>query len=633
MRNLYQLFMVLDRWKRHYVFAGLLLAISSIIRMFEPKVLQIAVDGVVNFFHNGGQQIKTNTDAIAQLFYSILPEIQLNNLGWILICIGILFTVLAILQATTRFIASIITANSTEQAVKKLRDRLFGHIQALPLAQIDKTPTGEMIQRCTGDIDTIRKFIGTQITELIRLGAIFIGAFMMMWIVHIPYTLISISLVLPIVLTSYLFFKKEQKVWREHEDEQDKLTAIIQENLSGIRVVQAFAQEDSEIDRFTKQNMAKRDIGVRHIELHMKFWPISDFLVNIQIALSLFAGAYFSLTQQISIGEYASFFTYSVMVTWPMRNLGRIVSQLGMASVAMERIQQIFDAPEEDYSGEIDSIATLKGEIEFRNVSFQYPHQEKKEGKKETTILQRRAALHNVSFKIAAGQTLAIMGGTGAGKSTIIVLLMRFYEPDSGQILLDGQPLANYNKSLIRSKIGVVHQKPFLFSTTIKDNIAYAKATRNGSLGLHKSTEVEETILLEVAKDATVTDFIGKMTDGYNTVVGEKGVTLSGGQKQRVALARTLLSDPDILVLDDATSAVDTETEYNIQQALNKRMHKKTSLVIAHRLTSVQQADQIIVLDKGQVVETGNHQELLKANGFYKSVYDIQVKIEDDIRN
>lgn len=630
MHNLYQLFRVLDRWKHHYIFAGLLLVISSIVRMFEPKILQIAVDGVVNFFHSGGQQIKTSIDIVARFFYGILPNIQLNNLGWVLICIGFLFAILALLQAVTRFAASIITASSTEQAIKKLRDRLFGHIQALPLAQIDKTPTGEMIQRCTGDIDTIRKFIGTQITELVRLAAVFLGAFAMMYMVHVPYTFISVALVIPIILTSYLFFKKEQKVWHEHEEEQDKLTAIIQENLSGIRVVQAFAQEDSEIERFAKQNLAKRNIGVNHIELHMKFWPISDFLVNIQIALSLFAGAYFALNQQISIGEYASFFTYSVMVTWPMRSLGKIVSQLGMASVAMERIQQIFDAPEEDYTGEIDAITQLKGEIEFKNVSFQYPQQEN--AAKEKKQLTKRAALTKVSFKIAAGQTLAIMGGTGAGKSTIIALLMRFYEPDSGEILLDGQPLNKYNKSLLRSKIGVVHQKPFLFSTTIKDNIAYAKTARNGELELHKSTGIEENLLLEAAQDATVTHFIDKMTDGYTTIVGEKGVTLSGGQKQRVALARTLLSNPDILVLDDATSAVDTETEYHIQQALDKRMTKKTSIVIAHRLTSVQQANKIIVLEKGQVIEVGNHQELLKANGFYKSVYDIQVKMETDVK-
>ncbi|MCH2046901.1 MAG: ABC transporter ATP-binding protein/permease, partial [Saprospiraceae bacterium] len=495
-----------------------------------------------------------------------------------------------------------------------------------PLTQIDKMPTGEMIQRCTGDIDTIRKFIGTQITELIRLGAIFTGAFAMMWMVHIPYTLVSISLVFPIILTSYFFFKREQKVWHEHEKEQDKLTAIIQENLSGIRVVQAFAQEDQEIERFAKQNAAKRDIGVSHIELHMKFWPISDTLVNIQIALSLFAGAYFSLTQQITIGEYVSFFTYSVMVTWPMRSLGRVISQLGMASVAMERIQQIFDAPKETYNSKIEQISELRGEIEFRNVSFHYPHGNSKNSSPS------RPALDNVSFRIAAGETLAIMGGTGAGKSTIIALLMRFYEPDSGDILIDGLPIEAYNKSLLRSKIGVVHQKPFLFSTTIKDNITYARTTREGNLTLQKEIKFDEHIFQKAAKDASVTDFIDKMTEGYTTVVGEKGVTLSGGQKQRVALARTLLSKPDILVLDDATSAVDTETEYRIQKALHQRMQNKTSLIIAHRLTSVQQADKIIVLKKGRIIETGTHQELLKANGFYKSVYDIQVKIEDDMQ-
>ncbi|MCH2043380.1 MAG: ABC transporter ATP-binding protein/permease [Saprospiraceae bacterium] len=620
MNKLYLLFSVLDRWKWHYLLAGLLLIVSSFVRMLEPKVLQIAVDGVVNFSKSGGKTTTIEADPIAGLFYTILPKIHLENLVTVLFYIGLLFACLASMQALSRFFASILSASSTEKATKQLRDRLFTHIQALPLSQLDKMPTGEMIQRCTGDVDTIRKFVSTQIVELIRLAAIFIGALIMMFLVHIPYTFISIALVIPIVITAYLFFKKEQIVWQKHEDEQDKLTAIIQENLSGIRVVQAFAQEQAEIDRFEKQNLVKRDIGVRQIDLHMKFWPISDWLVNMQIALSLFAGAYFTLHGQISVGEYASFFTYAVMVTWPMRSLGRIVSQLGMASVAMERISQILDTAQEDYGETPQEDPVIKGKIEFRNVSFAYPHQDTKKA-------SQKWALHNLSFIAQAGKKIAIMGSTGAGKSTIIKLLTRFYEPTEGEIYLDDRPLADYHKTFLRKKFGIVHQKPFLFSTSIKENIAYAQYDAEGHLAIQHTDHVSDTDFQQASRDAAVTDFIHKMPKTYDTVVGEKGVTLSGGQKQRVALARTLLSDPDILVLDDATSAVDTETEHNIQDALGKRMQKKTTFIIAHRLTSVQYADKIIVLEKGQKLQEGTHDELLAQTGFYREVYDIQVHV------
>lgn len=623
MQKFYQLFGVLDKWKFGYLFAGILLAFASIIRMLEPKVLQIAIDGVVVFFDNS---YKNQTpDFIIRFFQSLLPPIHAQNLSWVLFCLGVLLVLVVVVKAVMWFVADVIVADHTEKAIKQFRDKIFAHIQALSLSQMSKIPTGEMIQRCTGDIGTIQKFIGSQITELVRMGGIAVGAFYMMWLVHPVYALVSISLFVPILYTSYWFFKKEQSVWEEHESEQDKLTAIIQENLAGIRVVQAFAQEKNETKRFATQNLAKRNIGVRHIDLHKKFWPFSDWLVNIQIALSMFAGAYYSLLGQITVGEYVSFCTYSIMVTWPMRNLGRIVSQLGMAGVAMERVQQILMAKTEEY-GEEDNPANIPilGEIEFKNVWFAYPNAD--------TNSSPKWALQDVSFKVKKGEKVALMGSTGAGKSTIISLLLRFYEPNDGEILLDGKPLKDYDKSFLRKQIGVVLQKPFLFSTTIHQNIAYARSDFQGELQLSRFSEIQEQELHAAAEDACVSDFIDKMSDGYETLVGERGVTLSGGQKQRVALARTLLSKPAILVLDDATSAVDTETEYKMQQALQHRMEGKTTFVIAHRMTSVQLVDKIIVLKEGKIIESGTHQELIANNNFYKEVYDIQVSIEDDLK-
>lgn len=622
MQKFYQLWKILGQWKSWYLVAGLLLTGSSLIRMLEPKIIQIAIDGIVQYL--AASNTTPTPDGIVLFFSTLLPYSPADNLGWFLASVGLLLVVIVVLKAITWFTANVIVAASTEKAIKQFRDRLFAHIQTLSLSQMSSIPTGEMIQRCTGDVGTIQKFIGTQIAELIRLAAIAVGAFGMMWMVHPSYALISVTLFLPILLTSYFFFKKEQTVWEEHENEQDKLTAIIQENLSGIRVVQAFAEEKNEMARFAQQNKAKRSIGVRHIDLHMLFWPLSDWLVNIQIALSFGAGGYYTLLGQITIGEYVSFFAYAVMVTWPMRNLGRIVSQLGMAGVAMERITQILEAETEDYQSNKDNapIEPL-GTIEFQNVWFAYPSAQEKE--------QGSWALKGVSFKVEQGDKLAIMGGTGAGKSTIIALLLRFYEPDDGQILLNGKPLKDYNKSFLRQHIGVVLQKPFLFSTSIRENIAYAQKGNSGALLLSKRSTVSEEELLAAAEDACVTDFIGKMKDGYETLVGEKGVTLSGGQKQRVALARTLLSNPSILVLDDATSAVDTETEFRMQQALNQRMIGKTTFIIAHRLTSVQHADKILVLKEGAVLEFGTHHELLQNKGFYRQVYDIQVSLEDSI--
>ncbi|MDZ4713636.1 MAG: ABC transporter ATP-binding protein [bacterium] len=610
MINIKKLFQILGKWKFFYILSSGMLILSTFIRLFEPRVLQIAVDQVVVFFQSGGKVVAQAEDPVTKFLYSVIPDLKMENLQIVLISLGVIFLVISLLRGIFSFSSSAITASSTEKATKHLRDRLFSHIQALPLAYHSKTPTGELIQRCTGDVETVRNFAATQVVEVVRLSALFVGAFLMMASVNLTYAFVAIIFVPVIGIGSIVFFKKESQIWNEHEKEQDKLSIIVQENLSGIRVVKAFAKEDYEIDKFTKQNEEKRKWGLKLLKLHRMFWPASDLLVHFQLAISMFFGGYLTLSNQLSIGEYAAFYTYSMLVAWPMRRIGQIVSEMGMATVAIKRLFSILDTETEDYSGKTYSDIKLNGEIEFRNVSFKYEEDEK------------HRVLNNISFKAMPGEKIALLGPTGAGKTTIISLLMRFFDPDSGSILVDGKEISTYSKEYLRSRFGVVLQKPFLFSTTIKDNISYA------SPGSH----IDEVI--DAAKAANIHEIITEVfPDSYETILGEKGVTLSGGQKQRVTIARTLLKDPDILILDDSTSAVDSETEYEIQKSLRKLMKGKTTFIIAHRITSIQDCDRIIVLNKGNIIEEGTHDELVKNEGFYKKIYDIQVSIEEEIRS
>lgn len=606
MKSFTKIFEILDKWKFYYLSAGLILIISVGIRMLEPKVIQFTVDKViVPLLENKGTS--QTYFGVSRIIGSNLPEVSIENLTVILLSLAAIYLIVAFLRGAFMFVSGAISASSTERAMKKLKDRLFSHIQALPLEYFSKTPTGELVQRCTGDVETVRKFASMHVVEVMRMSALFLGAFIMMANINLTYALLAIMTFPVISIGSMYFFRLESKVWKQHEKRQDKLTSITQENLSGIRVVKAFAKEKYEIDKFSRQNEETRFWGIKLLKLHRTFWPSSDFFVHMQISLSIFIGAYFALSNWITMGEYIAFYSYAVVVTWPMRRIPQLVSEMGMTSVAIERIYSILNYPVEDYENGINRDLSLSGEIEFENVSFKYEK-------------DRDYVLKNVSFRIRKGEKIALLGPSGSGKSTIISLLLRFYEPDSGVIRIDGLDIRNYSRPYIRSRFGAVLQKPFLFSTSIKDNIAYVKPDT------HRE-EIEET-----AKIAAIHRIIEEnFPDSYETVVGEKGVTLSGGQKQRVTIARTLLKNPDVLFLDDSTSSVDTETEFEIQKAMRKRIHNKTTIVIAHRITSIQDCDRIIVFDKGRVIESGTHEELIDNNGFYRKIYDIQVSIEEEI--
>ncbi|MCB0838702.1 MAG: ABC transporter ATP-binding protein [Bacteroidetes bacterium] len=598
------LFIVLDKYRWQYLLSGLLLILSILIRSLEPKILQIAVDGVISLRLENQLPSDISMDGITRFLYNFLPELTAENVGLALIFLAIMYMVISLLRGGLLFAADAIKAWTSEHIAKNLRDKVFAHIQRLPLSVFAKITRGELIQRATGDIDTVKDVIKSQVLTVVQILAIFFSSFAMMAIVDWQYALISIMITPFIGIASYWFFIKEKKVWREHEAESDLLSDIVQENLNGIRLVSAYANEKYEIDKFHQQNLRKRDAGFKHNLLHTFFWPTSDFLGFLQIAISIIAGGYFTIQGRITVGELLSFYTYITMVAWPMRQLGRVLSQMGMAIVALDRLSEIMTAERESLEGE--SIESLEGKIEFHKVSFTYPGSE-------------TPALKNISFQIQPGEKVAIIGPTGSGKSTLIRLLLKLYQIRQGSILLDENPLEFYSRKSIRKKVGLALQKPFLFSTTISENIAYTKPS------------VDRGKVKKVADMAQIGEIRDIFPKGYDTLVGEKGVTLSGGQKQRVALARTLLPEPDILILDDITSAVDTETEQAIFDALEDTLADKTTLIISHRITSIQQADRILVLKDGELIQEGTPESLADEPGYFQDILSIQTAVEREI--
>ena len=598
------LFNLLGRYKWPYIISGLLLILSIVFRTFEPKILQIAVDHVIVLKDKGEAMIEGEPDLITSWFLRVLPDMQAENIGMLLLALAMLYVAIALIRGAALFVSESMKAWVSETVAKNLRDQTFSHIQRLPLQYFTRMTRGELIQRCTGDIDTIKGFLKSHVITLIRILAIFTFSFLMMALADLTFALICISLTPLIGITSWWFFKKERKVWKEHEEESDRLNNMVQENLNGIRLVAAFANEQHEIEQFRKQNERKRAIAFRHSQLHALFWPLSDYLGFSQIVLSIVVGGYFAIHGRITVGELLSFITYIGMVAWPMRQLGRLLSQIGMAVVAMERISEILNASREHSLGL--EKGKLHGAISFRHVYFRYM-----EG--------QDYALKDINLSIKAGEKVAIIGPTGSGKSTLVKLLMRLYEPTKGEIWLDGKQLQAWSRQYLREQIGLALQKPFLFSQTIYTNIAYASPQASG------------TIIKQAAETAKVEELEDLFEEGFETMVGEKGVTLSGGQKQRIALARTLLPNPDILVLDDITSAVDTETEQAIFDALRGPLTNKTTLIISHRITSIQQADRILVMGNGQIVQEGTPEELAEVVGYYQEIHRIQSELEQQI--
>lgn len=526
-------------------------------------------------------------------------ELTLSALG---------FGALIALQALSSFMSSWMANFTAENTTRRLRDYLFDHIQRLSYSYHSESKTGDLLERATSDVDTLRRFFAEQAISVGRIVMIFIISFVAIARINLQLALVSI-IIIPIVLViSIIFFKRLSKAYEAYQEQGAILTTDLQENLSGVRVVKAFARQNYEIEKFDKENAEKFRLGRKFNWMHALFWPLSDIICSAQNIGSSFYGATMVLNGVMTLGQYLSFIGLLGWLIWPIRNLGRLIIDTSRALVSFGRISVVMEAPEEDMkNATYQPKDGIKGQITFEHVSFAY--------EKDFLVLD------DVSFSCDAGQVVALLGSTGSGKTSLVNLLPRFYDVTSGQILLDGVNLNEYSREFLRSQIGIVEQEPFLFSCSIRDNITY---------GVHREVSQEE--IEEAAREAAIHDVILGFRHGYDTLVGERGVTLSGGQKQRIAIARTLLLNPRILILDDSTSSVDMETEVEIRAALDRLMTNRTTFIIAHRIQSIMNADLILVFDKGKIIQMGEHEVLLNQAGIYKDIYDIQARIDSALQ-
>ena len=517
------------------------------------------------------------------------------------------FVGLALAEGSFSFLSGRLAAYTAENITLRLRKYLYDQIQRLPFTYHDQTPTGDLIERSTSDVDSMRRFYADQAIGVGRIALLFAINFGALLSLNVTLAWVSI-IVIPIVVgISMIFFKRVSKAYEKYQEQEALLSTRLQENLTGVRVVKAFARQAYEEDKFEHENWGKYQRGKKFVILHSTFWPVSDTLCGMQMLGGLFVGATLAINGTITVGTYLAYSGLIGQVIFPMRNLGRLIVQMSTGLVSYGRVAKIIREQREPLEeGTYRPEGNLDGDVIFDDVSFEY--------KAEAPVLK------NISFEAHPGQAIALLGSTGSGKTTLVNLLPRFYEYSSGRITVDGVELNCYPRHYLRRQIGIVEQEPFLFSRTIRENITY---------GVGRDVSQEE--IEAAARAGAVHDVIVSFPKGYDTLVGERGVTLSGGQKQRVAIARTLLKDPRILILDDSTSSVDTETEAEIRAALERLMKGRTTFVIAHRIQSLMNADLILVLDKGHIVQRGTHEQLMAEEGSYRQIYDLQARIEVEL--
>ncbi len=563
----------------------------------------------------------------------------LHQLPWV----AAAFVGLAAIEGAFAYLRGTWSARTAEGITLRMRNYLFNHIQRLPFGFHDYVKTGELIQRATSDVDAVRRFYADQALGIGRIVALFVVNLVMLLQLSPRLALMSIVVMPVVVVMSYFFFGRVTQAYEAYQEQEAKLSTVLQENLTGVRVVRAFARQDYEQKKFDRENLDKYRRGRKLTVMHSLYWPVSDTLCSAQMVVSMAVGAMMALRGEITVGAYIAAMGMVAWIIWPIRNLGRLIVQISTGLVSYQRLADVIrEDREELFEGSVPTDVHIQGEVVFDGVSFAYEPRTvleehgktQKKGKrrkqaaetesKKTSAREEHApveVLHDISFRCEPGQVVALLGSTGSGKTSIINLLLRFYDYQDGKVTLDGVELSAYPRAVLRRAIGIVEQEPFLFSRSIRENIAY------GASGEITNEDIEAA-----AKAAAIHDIILTFPEGYDTVVGEKGVTLSGGQRQRVAVARALLKDPRILVLDDATSSVDTETEEQIRTALDTLMAGRTSFIVAHRIQTVMDADLILVLDKGRVVQSGTHEELIAQPGLYREIYDIQSRIEEEVQ-
>ncbi|MBM7452829.1 ATP-binding cassette subfamily B protein [Acholeplasma morum] len=508
-----------------------------------------------------------------------------------------------LLRFTMVFMEDYLRGRLTENISEKLRNRLYNHIQSLDYTYHNNADTGDLVQRVTSDIEAMSNFVSNRIPEFFRLFATVIFGAVQIFVISPTMVLVALSMVPISAIASVWFFKKVDKSFKVIEETESGMMTVIQENLSGSKIVRAFANESFEIEKLEKKNKKYSDEYLKFQSISSKYWGFSDTIAMLQYLVTIMIGVIFVRNNgDITGGQIIAVLMLLGMLIWPIRGLGRMIGDFGRALVSTQRIFEILEKKSEF---EVNGTLTpeIKGKIEFKDVHFQFP-----DGK--------NSLLNGVSFKVEAGQTVAIIGRTGSGKTTIINLLSRMLETSSGDIFIDDVNIKNIEKHYLRKQMGIVLQEPFLFSKTVYDNIAISNPT------------VDRDNVLKAAQIAAIEKDISSFEKGYDTIVGERGTTLSGGQKQRVAIARILIDNKPILVFDDSLSAVDTETDMMIRNALNDRDSKSTTVIITHRITTAKQADVIVVLEEGKISDIGVHETLSKKPGLYQKLWEIQGQLE-----
>ena len=566
--------------KKYFVMAVFASFITTILNSLTPQIFRFTIDSVL-----GSNQ------------YPFLSEHL-----WImaLVVIGV-----AVMSGIFLYVGRVGTALAGETFAKNMRDALFVHVQKLPMSWHDKNQTGDIIQRCTSDVEVIRNFVVTQLLEVFRTSFLVIVSFAMMMSMNVKLSLIVLAFVPVVVLYSAIFYRLIARRFTDADEAEGELSTVVQENATGVRVVRAFGREKFEMDRFREKNDAFAKLWIKLGTLSGLYWGVGDLITGLQVVTIIVLGAVEAVRGTISVGEFVAFASYNTTLVWPIRGLGRILSDMSKAGVSFERVDYIIRGEEEGYSEQKRKSEQLTEDIQFSHVSFSYE--------------DGQDVLSDVSFEIPAGTTFGILGGTGSGKSTIVQLLTRLYEceKNGGTIRIGGRDIREIPLEELRDKVGMVLQEPFLYSRTIKENICASRP----------DVSMEE--IRKAAQIACVDDAIMSFPDGYDTLVGERGVTLSGGQRQRVAIARMLLSRSPVMVFDDSLSAVDAKTDYQIRLALQKVRGDSTLILISHRITTLMGADQIMVVNHGKIEELGTHEELIEREGIYRKIYEIQMSHDD----
>ena len=580
----------------HFLWALIATIMMVIIGFLTPLLLSEIVDSIL------GSEPFTMPDFLMNPINALGGRDFLRQNLWIPALALILMNVV---NGVFTFIKGRSSAIASENIARKLRNDLYRHLQHLPFAYHVKAQAGELIQRCTSDVDTIRRFLAVQVMEVVNTVLMVVIAMSILLPRSVPITLYSLILVPPLFCFATWFFKMVHKSFEVADEADGVLNAVLQENLSGVRVVRAFGQQEREVEKFDRVNNDLRKKNLRLNELLAIYWGGGDAISMTQTLLTLVVCIIYACNGWITVGTLIVFTSPLGMLLFPIRQLGRTLSDAGKAMVSMKRVQAILH--EEAEPDEPNALKPdLHGDIVFDHVSFAYPD-------------DNVPVLRDVSFTIPAGKTAAVLGGTGSGKSTMMYLLQRLYTPTSGKITIGGVDIQQIDRKYLRAHVGLILQEPFLYSKSIRENVGIT------------APEQEAERIEHAADIASASGFIAKADKGWETVVGERGVTLSGGQKQRIAIARTLLKDNNILIFDDSLSAVDTETDAQIRAALSHEQKDVTTLIISHRVTTLSQADLILVLENGQITQQGTHAELCSQPGLYQRINSIQNALEEEL--